>query len=157
MPDRLYPLGDKPSAWHRFLANPLATAAGIAWFYLGGIAIFEGWCEGASTSSSIGQFPQLATLLIGVLFVFAGSILLWSIYTQHSRVDVVWQWRKCAYTFALIAGGAYSYFVSANVPLEAVAFSFGIFHLLLGLFGLISVVTLETLTRRVMREQGYDA
>ena len=148
---------DEPGAFDRFVKAPLTTAFAIWATLVGLIFVWEGATVGRVTESSIALFPQWADLLIGASFFLSGPLLLLSIFSCTRWDDRRYEWRKAGFTLLVPAGGFYSFLVVDTIPLELLAFAFGMLHLTVGLFGVIATIAQEANARKEMRHRGYKA
>ena len=133
---------------------PMNTATGFWWIIFGILSLNEGFRK-PFTESAIALFPNWVAIFVGNVWVYGGLILLWSLYTNNQRLEMIYQWRKGAYTLGILAGIAYAYQTASIVPLDYMATAFGLFNLTLGLFGLLSVIITEEKKRRDMRKKGH--
>ena len=147
----------EPTRFERFQGHPLTTAFAIWAVLVGLIFVWEGATVERATESSIALFPQWADLLIGASFFLSGPLLLLSIFSCTRWDDRRYEWRKAGFTLLVPAGGFYSYLVVDTVPLELLAFAFGMLHLTVGLFGLIATMAQEANARKELRHRGYKA
>ena len=147
----------EPTLFERFRGHPLTTAFAIWAILVGLIFVWEGATVGRVTESSIALFPQWADLLIGASFFLSGPLLLLSIFSCTRWDDRRYEWRKAGFTLLVPAGGFYSYLVVDTVPLELLAFAFGMLHLTVGLFGVIATMAQEANARKELRHRGYKA
>lgn len=150
-------LRSKDNALQRFIAVPVTTGLALWWLYMGVFCLIEGFTAHRVVSSFVAGFPRLATVFIGLGFLFGALTTLWGVYTHYPRVDVIWLLHKIGYTSVIVSGGLYTYLAARHMPIETLVISLGVFHTVIGLFGLISVASHEWLTRHQMRDQGYDA
>ena len=139
-----------------FSDAPMNTGAGFWWIIFGVISLNEGFRR-SFTESAVASFPNWAAIFVGIAWLYGGFILLWSLYTNNQRLEVIYQWRKGSYTFGILAGIAYAYQTTSVEHLDYMAIAFGLFNLTLGFFGLLSVVITEEKKRRDMRKEGYRA
>ena len=147
----------EPTRFERFKGHPLTTASAIWAVMVGLIFVWEGATVGRVTESSIALFPQWADVLIGASFLLSGPLLLLSIFSCTRWDDRRYEWRKAGFTLLVPAGGFYSYLVVDTVPLELLAFAFGMLHLTVGLFGVIATIAQEANARKELRHRGYKA
>ena len=147
----------EPTCFERFQEHPLTTAFAIWATLVGLIFVWEGATAEVVTRSSIALFPQWADMVIGASFFLSGPLLLLSIFSCTRWDDRRYEWRKAGFTLLVPAGGFYSYLVVDTVPLELLAFAFGMLHLTVGLFGLIATMAQEANARKELRHRGHKA
>lgn len=158
MPDRSYRRNmPKPAKLDHFYAHPTITVVALQWLIVGTVSILEGSVPSFNTSSSVAAFPSIPALTSGIAYIIAGMLTLWTIYTSHRRIDLVWMVKKLGYTIVIIGAGIYTFYVFQRIPFELLAISFGFGHILIGIAGIIAVTKNESVTRDIMKKQGYEA
>ena len=158
MPDRSYRRNmPKPTKLDHFYAHPTISVVALQWLAIGAVSILEGSVPSFDTSSSVAVFPSVTALTSGIAYIIAGVLTLWTIYTSHRRIDLVWMVKKLGYTIVIIGAGIYTFYVFQRVPFELLAISFGLGHILIGIAGIIAVTKNESVTRDIMKRQGYKA
>lgn len=145
------------SAFDRFVKAPITTAFAVWVIFVGAVFVWEGATAEVVTRSSIALFSQWADMVIGASFFLSGPLLLLSILSCTRWDDRRYEWRKAGFTLLVPAGGFYSYLVVDTVPLELLAFAFGMLHLTVGLFGSIATMAQEANARKELRHRGYKA
>ena len=158
MPDRSYRRNMlKPTKLDHFYAHPTITVVALQWLMVGAVSILEGSVPAFNTTSSVASFPSVLATASGSAYVIAGLIILWTIYTSFHRIDLVWMMKKLGYTVGTVGAGVYIFCVFDRSPFELLAISFGLGHILVCIAGIIAVAKNESVTRGIMKKQGYDA
>ena len=158
MPDRSYRRNmPKPTKLDHFYAHPTISVVALQWLMVGAVSILEGSVPAFDTTSSVASFPSIPAIVSGAAYLIAGIITWWTIYTSHRRIDFVWMMKKFGYTIVIIGAGVYVFYVFDRSPFELLAISFGLGHILIGIAGIIAVTKNESVTRGIMKKQGYEA
>ena len=76
-----------------FSDAPMNTATGFWWIIFGIISLNEGFRK-PFTESAIALFPNWVAIFVGSVWIYGGLILLWSLYTNNQRLEMIYQWRK---------------------------------------------------------------
>lgn len=158
MPDRMYvvPSGS-PRRRDRLYAHPFSTAISTEWILIGIISAAEGIAGSRLASSVVSLFEELSALTIGALFLSAGIMSIWSIFTSSDRLDSVYQVRRWSSVLVMLGGGMYAFMVTMCAPLDAMALVLGVGNGFIGLLALLSTIETEKMVRRSMRTGGYEA
>jgi hypothetical protein len=147
----------KPTKLDHFFAHPTISVVALQWLTWGAVSILEGCVPSFDTPSSVAVFPSVPVVISGIAYIIAGALTLWTIYTSHHRIDLVWMIKKLGYTIAIIGAGIYTFYGFQRVSLGLLAVSFGFGHILIGIAGIIAVTKNELVVRDMMKEQGHEA
>ena len=158
MPDRSYRRNmPKPTKLDHFYAHPTISVVALQWLMVGAVSILEGCVPAFNTTSSVASFPSIPAIVSGSAYVISGLIILWTIYTSFHRIDFVWMMKKLGYTVGTVGAGVYIFYAFDRSPLKLLAILFGLGHILVCVAGLAAVAKNESVTRGIMKKQGYDA
>lgn len=159
MPDLVpRPRHEPPSRWDHILAHSGTFAASLAWIVYGALIAVPSVLPGDwEPSTTLALLPEPLALINGGALIIAGLATSWSIQTQYSRLDRVWDGRRAALLLAMAGWLAHVVVVLVLTPYAAVSWSMGITHFFIALLSLLALSRTEQTIRGNMREQGMSA
>ena len=159
MPNRIYyPPKHRPiRRLDHIVAHPAEFGVAVWWVVAGLVAAAEVITKDRILDSSVGFFPIVFTAIIAGLILIGSSMILWGITTLKTDLRKIYGAIISGCVFAGAGWLAYAVLVIFTVPLNVMASIFALMNTSISVLVIAASIKTDSLTREMMKEQGYEA